>query len=46
MPGIEDLPGSIRRNWPEESKILYRSKDGKTQNVLDAPVSSTGQALE
>ncbi len=30
----------------EPSKVVYRSKDGTEEKVFDAPVSSTGQALE
>ena len=30
----------------EPSKVVYRGKDGKGEKVFDAPVSSTGQALE
>ena len=30
----------------EPSKVVYRAKDGIEQKVFDAPVSSTGQALE
>jgi hypothetical protein len=31
---------------PEPSKVIYRAKDGTKEKVFDAPVSSTGQALE
>ncbi len=30
----------------EPSKVVYRAKDGTEEKVFDAPVSSTGQALE
>ena len=30
----------------EPSKVVYRAKDGTKEKVFDAPVSSTGQALE
>ena len=30
----------------EPSKVVYQSKDGTEEKVFDAPVSSTGQALE
>jgi hypothetical protein len=30
----------------EPSKVVYRAKDGTDEKVFDAPVSSTGQALE
>jgi hypothetical protein len=30
----------------EPSKVVYRAKDGTGEKVFDAPVSSTGQALE
>ena len=29
---------------PEESKVVYVSKNGKEKKEFDAPVSSTGQA--
>jgi hypothetical protein len=31
---------------PEPSQVVYRGKDGTKGKVFDAPVSSTGQALE
>jgi hypothetical protein len=30
----------------EPSKVVYRAKDGTDEKVFDAPVSSTGQAME
>ena len=30
----------------ETSRVVYRAKDGTEEKVFDAPVSSTGQALE
>jgi hypothetical protein len=30
----------------EPSKVVYRAKDGTEEKVFDAPVPSTGQALE
>jgi len=30
----------------EPSKVVYRAKDGTGEKIFDAPVSSTGQALE
>ncbi|MFH0812800.1 MAG: hypothetical protein V2A69_08170 [Pseudomonadota bacterium] len=30
----------------EPSKVVYRARDGTEEKVFDAPVSSTGQALE
>ena len=31
---------------PKPAKVVYRAKDGTEERVFDAPVSSTGQALE
>jgi hypothetical protein len=42
----------VRAQWgahgylAEPSKVVYRAKEGTEEKVFDAPVSSTGRALE